>query len=63
MGPQRKHTHTNAPVHFLHGVPINSVLAFAGKVLGREQGRVHLKVGQGEQERLVGIPAGGESSW
>ena len=55
-------TPTNAPVHFLHGVPVSSVFAFSGKVLGREQGRVHVKVRQDQQEWLLGIPARGEGS-
>lgn len=49
-------TRTDAPVHLLSGVPISAVLAFPGKVLGREEGRVHLDAGEDQQEGRVRVP-------
>lgn len=53
-----KHTHTHTPVHFLDSIPVNAVLAFPGKVLGSEEGRVNLKIGHDQQEGCLGIPGG-----
>lgn len=39
----RTHTHTHAPVHFLDSIAVSAVLALAGEVLGREEGRVHVE--------------------
>ena len=53
-----KDTRTNAPVHLLGRIPVSAMLAFPGKVLGGEEGRVHLKAGKDEQEGRLGIPGG-----
>lgn len=51
-----KDTHTNAPVHFLDSIPVSAMFTFAGKLLGRVEGRVHVQVGQDKQERCVNVP-------